>query len=370
MTSKIVANQKQKITEEQKEAAEQQIWDRKKSVNYDTLEYPVEVLVQKYMEGKDDDTNELFIPDYQRDLVWDEVRQSKFIESVFLGLPIPYIFVADVYDPENDLGRSEIVDGTQRIRTLASFINNELTLTELEKLEKLNGFTFADLPLARQRRFNRTTIRMIELTKDADDEVRRDLFERINTGSVELTDIEKLIGILPGKFTNLIEKLSKLPNFQDLCSFSDFAKSGKEPQEFVLRFFAFLNNYQNFKRNMYDFIYEYMENKNEDENLNVKAMENEFTKMLNFVNKHFPDGFMQGIKTKRTTTRIKFESLSVGVALALREKKASQLKPENLLLDSETFKDYTKSDGSSSKNKVTRRIEYVRDKLLGTEIKK
>lgn len=113
----------QEITDEQREAAEAEIREKQKPVDYDTKEYPVEVIVQKYMDGGDEDTNELFIPDYQREMAWDETRQSKFIESVLLGLPIPYIFVADIFAPENDQARLEIVDGTQRIRTLARFLN-------------------------------------------------------------------------------------------------------------------------------------------------------------------------------------------------------------------------------------------------------
>ena len=133
------------------------------------------------MEGKNDDTNKLFIPDYQREMAWDEARQSKFIESIIWGLPIPYIFVVDIGHDENDEPRLEIVDGTQRIRTLTRFINNELTLSGFKKIERLNGFKFSDLPLPRQRRFNRKTIRMIQLTESANKEVRRDLFKRIQS---------------------------------------------------------------------------------------------------------------------------------------------------------------------------------------------
>ena len=154
------------------------------------------LLVQKYRDGLDEDTNELYIPDYQRDLMWDESRQSKFIESIFLGLPT-HIVVADLRskpeDDGEDLGRLEIVDGTQRIRTLDRFLNNELQLFGLEKLKKLNNFKFRDLSLARQRRFNRVRIRTIVLTAKADEETRRDMFERINADSVELYDMEKLV---------------------------------------------------------------------------------------------------------------------------------------------------------------------------------
>ena len=72
------------ITNEKKEIAEAQIRDRRKPVDYNTLEYPIEILVQKYLDGIDKDENEIFIPDYQREITWDEDRQSKFIESVLL----------------------------------------------------------------------------------------------------------------------------------------------------------------------------------------------------------------------------------------------------------------------------------------------
>lgn len=169
------------ITDELKAKAEAEIRDRTKRVDYNTLEYPIEVIVEKYLKGRDEDKSELFIPDYQREMAWDEDRQSKLIESLILGLPIPYIFVADISEDE-DLSRLEIIDGTQRIITVTKFINNDLKLKNLKNLTSLNGFTFKDLTLPRQRRFQRTTMRMIVLTKEADEEVKRDIFERINSG--------------------------------------------------------------------------------------------------------------------------------------------------------------------------------------------
>ncbi len=350
------------ITEQMQEAAEAEIREKQRPVDYDTKEYPVEILVQKYLDGERDDTNELFIPDYQRDMAWDEPRQSKFIESVLLGLPIPYIFVADIYDEGNDLGRLEIVDGTQRIRTLARFLSNELRLEELEKLKKLNGFIFNDLPLARQRRFKRTTLRMIQLTEKADEEVRRDMFERINTGSVELNDMEKRRGISPGPFVNLLERLANEPKFLKLCPFSEALIRRREPEEFILRFFAYLNNYKSFERQVNKFLNEYLDTHN-NSNLDQEAFKSEFELMLDFVEKYFPNGFSKA-KGHVKTPRIRFEAISVGVALAIREKK--DLVPASMnWLDSDKFKDYTTSDASNSRPKVIRRIEYVRDQLIG-----
>jgi uncharacterized protein with ParB-like and HNH nuclease domain len=128
---------KREITDQLRDAAEEEIREKRKPVDYSTIEYPIEILVQKFLEGIKDDTNELFIPDYQREMAWDDETQSKFIESLLLGLPIPYIFVADVSGEEdtND-SRLEIIDGTQRIRTLKRFLNNELELNHLNKLSK------------------------------------------------------------------------------------------------------------------------------------------------------------------------------------------------------------------------------------------
>ncbi|MEM7593990.1 MAG: DUF262 domain-containing protein [Cyanobacteria bacterium P01_A01_bin.83] len=358
------------ISNEKKEIAEAQIRDQRKPVDYNTLEYPIEILVQKYLDGIDEDENEIFIPDYQREMTWDDNRQSKFIESVLLGLPIPYIFVADISNTSenDDLARLEIIDGTQRIRTLARFINNELRLNSLEKLSTLNNFTFQDLPLSRQRRFKRTTIRMIQLTEDADEEVRRDLFERINTGSVDLNEMEKRRGSKPGKLLNLVEELSKLERFRNLCSFTTTEIKKRDPQEFILRFFAFLNNYQNFSgKKVHQFLDEYLEQANESQSINIEVMREEFINMLAFVETYFPDALHIYRKTKKQyepVTRIKFESITVGVALALRENQ--ELIPHSTsFLESEKFRAFTKGDGSSSQNKVSRRIEYVRNQLLG-----
>jgi len=353
------------ITDEQKEAAEIEIREKQKVVDYDTKEYPVEVLVKKYRDGIDEDINELYIPDYQRDMIWEETRQSKFIESLLLGLPIPYVFVADLppqqEDNEDDLARLEIVDGTQRVRSLDRFLNDELKLCGLEKLKKLNDFKFSDLPLARQRRFNRATIRMIVLSEKADEETRRDLFERINTGSVELNDMEKRRGIYPGPFTDFLEELGREPKFIELCPISEALIKKREPEEFVLRFFAYLNDYQNFDRRVNVFLNNYLQTCNNAE-LDKSIMRSEFGRMLDFVKKYFSNGFSKS-KGHVKTPRIRFEAISVGVALALREK--NDLEPNCMeWLDSSEFKEYTTSDASNSRPKVIKRIQYVRNQLL------
>ena len=228
------------ITDQQRASAETQIRLHQREVEYQTKEYIVELLVAKYNVGIEDDENEIFVPAYQRRFVWNEERQSKFIESVLLGLPVPYIFIATLEkEIEEDEGRAEVVDGSQRIRTLAAFVNNDLILTGLEKCDTLNGFKFADMDVSRQRKFNRQPVRVIELSSKADEQVRRDIFERINTGSEELRDMEKRKGIYTGPFYDFIKECAADPAFAKVCPLSFSKQRREEAEELVLRYFAY-----------------------------------------------------------------------------------------------------------------------------------
>lgn len=100
----------------------EQLSNEQKLVSFDMRELTIEFYVTKYLTNIDKDDNEIYVPDYQREFVWDTTRQSRFIESLLLGLPVPFIFTAEI--PET--GRLEIVDGSQRIRTLAAYLSNEL----------------------------------------------------------------------------------------------------------------------------------------------------------------------------------------------------------------------------------------------------
>lgn len=352
-----------KISPEDQAAAEAQISEHHRIIDYDTREYPVEVIVDKYLQRLSEDDNDFFVPDYQRDLTWPEEHQSRFIESVLMGLPIPMLFLADVIGQE---GRAEIVDGSQRVRTLARFMSNELRLAGLKQLTKLNGFTFADLPPIRQRRFGRHTVRMIELREGTDEELRRDIFSRINTGSLKLNDMEVRWGVSDGAFLKFVRDCSNQPLFRRLAPLSDKAVKLREPQEFVLRFFAYLRDYQKFDRSVVEFLDAYLADmKTQFNDETQTAAQVEWDRMLSFVERHMPNGFTKG-KGHVRTPRIRFEAISVGTALALRIK--PNLVPASIdWLESEEFKNLMRSDASNSRPKVVRRIEYVRDQLLGAQ---
>jgi uncharacterized protein with ParB-like and HNH nuclease domain len=343
------------ITLEEQKRAEQQILEEKEPVAFDTREYPVEVLIDKYQ------AEEFVIPKYQRNFVWgeDKEKMSKFIESIILDLPIPYLFFAD----DKDTGKLEIVDGSQRIRTLDLFRRDGFVLEGLEKLDLLNRFKFSDLPESRQRRFLRKTLRSIELTEKASSDVRRDLFERINTKPYDLLPMELRKGLYEGDFYNFIEECSNNELFIRICPISEKRRNRGEAQELVLRYFAYADNYQNFVHSVEDFMDDYMKSKYEN-GFDKETMTQQFVDMLNFVRQNFPYGFRKS-ENSSSIARTRFEAIAVGVTLALREN--TDLIPNNISewLDSEDFRTQTTSGSANNRAKVYGRIEFVKNKLLG-----
>lgn len=350
------------------EKADSQIDDYKRIVDFDIKEYPIEVIVQKYTQTDPNvDKPEFYIPDYQRELTWDQKKQSRFIESILIGLPIPFLTFAEV---DSEEGQLEIVDGSQRVRTLTEYLSNRLILKDLEKLTVLNGSCFNKLSLFRQRKFKRSTIRIIVLSNEADEETRRDIFERINTGSDPLNDMERRRGIMRGPFIAFLEKCAKNKLFNELVHVSEPGEKRREREEFVLRFFAYRKNYRNFKKEVRVFLDDFIESiqGKRDEELQFlpeqeKIFTRQFVNMLKFVKKHFPNHFSR--QGRKAVPRIRFEALAVGVSLALERN--PQLVPQGVetWIDSEEFLELTTSDASNSLPKVIKRIEYVRDKLLG-----
>jgi Protein of unknown function DUF262 len=347
------------------EIVEQQIYREQRTVDYDTREFTIEIIVKKYQEGIEEESNELFVPDYQRDFVWDEERQSKFIESIILGIPIPLIFVA-----EDSEGRLEIVDGSQRIRTLYAFLNNELILNNLEILDKLNGFTYNTLETSRQRKFKNTPMRMIVLSENASERVKNDMFERINRGSDLLREMEKRKGIYRGAFTDFIYKLcAKNQLFLKLTPINKMLSKRQEHEELLLRFFALADLYPNYPKfvGVAKTLDQYLSQKNKEsdpDELNRKY--EEFTKVLEFVDKYFQFGFAKSASPG--VSRIYFEAISIGVHFALKEKPNLIIskKEVNKILNSNEFKDIISAKyHTHSPKKLCQRIDFIKNSLLG-----
>lgn len=361
------------------EKVERQIIDQQQIIDFDTREFTIEYIVDKYEKGVDDDTNEIYVPDYQREFVWDEIRQSKLVESIILGLPIPLIFLAE--NAKND-NRLEIVDGSQRIRTLAAFLSDELILEGLEKLNYLNGYKFSKLNSARQRKLKNTPLRMIVLSNKSTDEVRNEIFERINRGSDLLQAMEKRKGIYKGVFSNFIYDIcAKNELFNKLTKIDSRQSKRQEKEELVLRFFALVDNYSKYPKhqgianfldkyiNSQNKKFEYLSEKTSNEYLEIDKKLHQyytdFSSMLNAVDKYFEFGFSKNSLPQ--VSRIYFEAISVGTYLALQENpNLTTTKNETRQwLNSQQFK--TTISGkyhTHTPQRISQRILFVKESLL------
>lgn len=331
-------------------SAEQQILEEQRVVDYDVKEYIVEILVNQL------ESEELFIPPYQRKFVWPIKKQCRFIESLILGLPIPFLFCADTED-----GRIEVVDGSQRLQTLRKFLSNGLRLSGLEKLDRVNRFRFKDLPIAQQRKLRNRSLRMIVLSEKADSAVRFDVFERINSGSVDLTPAEFRRGAFQGPFYQLILRSAENPLFRELCPIGKAKEKRDEHAELALRFYAYADSYLDFTHDVAAFLNRYVSlHLNDDD---IEEREAAFLRMLSFVNQHFPIGFRKAANIN-DTPRVRFEALSIGTHLAL-ELEPNLTNPDLSWLTSQEFKTRTTTHASNSGPRLRGRIEFVRDALLG-----
>ena len=338
------------INEEQKIQAENQIKELRKEINYNTRDFTVDYIIQQFR------NDEFYIPDeYQRQYIWNEKDKNRFIESIFLGLPIPFMFFSDTED-----GRCEIIDGAQRTQTMEQFMDGNLKLNNLEKLNSLNGFYYEDIPVYYRKKFDKTILRIIVLSDETSLEIRQEIFNRINTAGRDANASEIRRGTFRGPFMDFLTECSQNELFCELCPISETMKKRYEHLELVIRFFAYLYKYMEFNHRVDEFLNDYI--KKEQDSFNRDEMKNDFEQMLNFVKEYFPNGFAKTSKAK-STPRVRFEAISVGVALALREK--TNLIPQSMdWIDSEEFKQTTTTHASNSPQRVKERIFFVKDMLL------
>lgn len=350
------------ISDEQKLLCEQQIAERSKKIDFYTTEYSIELLASKLTTGV------FVVPNYQREFTWEPLRKSKFIESLLMGLPIPYLFFWE--SPET--GKLEIVDGSQRLRTIREYLENGLTILGLEELPALNGTRFSDLLTSRQNKFKNRSIRGIVLNEHADEQARFDMFGRINTGSKNANSAEVRRGALEGPFQSLIQELSLAEQLNELAPSVKKKQDLRVQEELVARFFAYGDAYRNdfadYKENPAGFVFQYVKAMNDNlrKDLNIGTEYKErFHNMLADVAKFFPFGFRK-MATANSTPSVRFEAISIGVYLATKvspELRALATWSVDSWLDSEGFQEVTTSDAANVKSKLKNRINFVKDRI-------
>ncbi len=235
-------------------------------------------------------------PEYQRRLVWDQKKKSLLIESLLMNVPIPPVFLY-----EYDLNRYEVMDGQQRLNTILEFYEGDFSLKGLEEWSVLNGLTYNKCPPRIQRGLDRrrisATVLLAENSKlGGRNDIRREVFERLNTGGQSLNAQELRNSLYSGAFNDLIIRLAGNRLFDQIWEippYEDHKRPGFTSQELsenklfkrmqdcelVLRFFAF-RRISKLKGSVKSILDSCMEEFSQAKPEVLSALEQRFTKAL------------------------------------------------------------------------------------------
>lgn len=184
-------------------------------------------------------------PDFQRVTdVWDNVKKSRLIESILLGLPLPSFYFSE--DPVSQ--KLSIIDGLQRICAIRDFVlekENPLKLEGLQFLKNFDGFTFSQLARPEVKRIKSLKITMNTLRKGTPLDVKYIIFQRVNTAGVPLTPQEMRHALNQGPAAIFIKELADMKSFKKATNYSVESKRMQD-RDFVNRFIAFFIGYQDY----------------------------------------------------------------------------------------------------------------------------
>jgi hypothetical protein len=199
-------------------------------------------------------------PGFQRSFVFDKQKASRLVESILLDVPIPVLYFS-----EDRNGKYSVVDGQQRITSFLSFVDGkfpvgdsgdnfvDFTLSGLKVLHHLNRKTFSDLDVDLQKKIKSATLNVIIIKKESDENVKFDIFERLNTGAMKLNEDEIRNSVYRGPYIDLLEELADDPVFGSLVRKPNY-KLRMWYRGMVLRFFALSEKtYLNYKPSMKQF---------------------------------------------------------------------------------------------------------------------
>lgn len=342
-----------------------QLQEQRRKVDFDSYDITVDELVRRVASGRIE-----IAPAYQRQFRWNDVRQSRLLESLFLGIPVPPLFFATNIN-EGQGSSWEVVDGLQRLLTLVNFVGDDetrqtarlrqrsLKLTGLEILKSLEGATYNDLPLDIRDGLIDRPMKVIVLNDKSDLQVRFDLFERLNTGGIQLTDHEIRESVYVGEFVDLLTELAETSQFRQVVSLPTPRMLDGSPQDYVLRFFAFHERYQQFEHSVKDFLNDFCRDAAADPKIEERARR--FRRTFAFLADVFPNG----IKNRSGVTPVNlYEGVSVGAALALEDARGNLPIPRSTTwITSEEMKYYT-TGATNSRSRVSGRIEFCRERFL------
>ena len=199
-------------------------------------------------------------PDFQRQFVWDLKKSSRLIESSLLDIPLPVVYISQEKD-----GNEYVIDGQQRLTSFFSFIDgafpggSDFRLSGLKVFKELNRLRFTELAEEHQDKVRYCKIRTITFRRESDPNLKFEIFERLNSGSVSLNDQELRNCIYRGPYNHLLRELATDHDFVGLMGLSKPDRRMKDV-ELVLRFASFFHQtYLHYKPPMRAFLSREME---------------------------------------------------------------------------------------------------------------
>lgn len=243
-------------------------------------------------------------PEYQRRLRWSVPQKSRLIESLLLNIPIPPVFLF-----ESDAARYEVMDGQQRLNAVREFIAGGFALSSLEVLKPLNGLRYLRCPPRIKRALDRSTLSAIVLLLESEPsapgrlsttDIRRFIFDRLNTGGTKLNAQEIRNAIYPGPFNKTLVHLSRFKPFTDTFDIppyieadpSDYYENEERQRntlystmsdcQLILRYFA-LKDDSNIRGSMKAMLDRAMEIRTSISEADADASEEEFRKRFQFL---------------------------------------------------------------------------------------
>lgn len=199
-------------------------------------------------------------PSFQRGFVWDKARASRLIESILLNVPLPLVYTAEEED------KTEVViDGQQRLVSVFSFIQGKFPrdsgvfrLSGLKLLKELNGKSYDQLEDNEKKAIQGYVFQIIRISNESHADVKFEIFERLNSGSVTLNAQELRNCVYRGKFNDVLRDLSQNTDFKKVLGGISVA-SRMQDAELVLRFLAFYEKtYLNYTGSMKSFLNDFM----------------------------------------------------------------------------------------------------------------
>jgi uncharacterized protein with ParB-like and HNH nuclease domain len=290
---------------------------------------------------------------FQREYVWPRPKADRFIESLLLGLPVPGIFLVK----ENN-GRLLVLDGHQRLYTLRAFYDGIINSEEyrLENVQKqFAGKRYRDLETEDRRRLDDSIIHATVIRQDepTDDQSSIYLiFERLNTGGVNLQPQEIRVALYHGEFVRVLRKLNDNGSWRKLFG----AKSSRlKDMEMILRFFAFYFHAQQYRSPMKDFLNRYMASNQDLQRQSEEDLTNTFDRTVATIAAHIgPKAF----RPVRAVNAAVIDSLMIGVARRLSAGPIKKLKllreHYEHLLDNKVYWDAVQTGTSQEANVATR----------------